>query len=224
MDLIVETLKQLRLHPVADHFTVALLFVGVLADLIGSLIPARRWIRYMALTLMIMGAAAAASSWLTGGWEAHRVKSMTTGAAHDILKDHAELGDWLVWIFAILALWRIGVEALGSLASSRPIYLIAAVVAIGLLGYQGYMGGEMVYGYGVGTALQAAAPSPASKPSARPGPSAAPTALPTVYVPTAAPTPAATTSSANESAATPTTSATAGAKPSPSASATAAGV
>lgn len=220
MDLIVETLKQWRLHPVVDHFTIALLFIGVLTDLVGSVLPARRWIRYMALTLMILGAAAAASSWVTGGWEAHRVSSMTTGAAHNILKDHAELGDWLVWIFAILALWRIGVEALSSMASSRSVYLIAAVVAIGLLGYQGYMGGEMVYGYGVGTALQKAQQSPASKPLVQSRPAAVPTALPTVYVPTATPTPSAMASPAPAAA----VSSAAAAKPTPSATPTAAGV
>ena len=55
MDAVVHFFQPLDLHPVVDHFTVALLIVGVLTDLVASLFPLRNWIRYMALTLMILG-------------------------------------------------------------------------------------------------------------------------------------------------------------------------
>lgn len=180
MNPIIETLQTWHVHPVADHFTVALLTVGVLLDLTGSVLPSFRWLRYAALTLMILGAISAAASWESGGWEAHRVHKLLSGDAKELLHDHAELGDWLIWIFAILALWRIGVESIGFLAAWRGIYLIAAVIAAGLLGYQGYLGGQMVYDYGVGTALLT--PTPAETPAGQ----AMPSAIPTVYVPPAA--------------------------------------
>jgi uncharacterized membrane protein len=188
MNSIIETLQTWHIHPVADHFTIALLMIGVLADLVGSFLPRFRWIRFMALTLMILGALAAAASWETGGWEAHRVHKLVSGEAKELLHDHAELGEWLLWVFAILALWRIGVESLGFFAAWRGIYLLAAVVAAGLLGYQGYLGGKLVYEHGVGTALLT--PTPAESPAGQ-----MPTALPTVYVPPSAvvaPTAAAT--------------------------------
>jgi len=191
MDSIIETLQTWHLHPVADHFTIALLMVGVLMDLTGSILPSFRWIRYAALTLMILGAAAAAASWQSGGWEAHKVHSLLSGDTKELLHDHAELGEWLTAVFAILALWRIGVESIGFIAAWRGLYLLAAIIAAGALGYQGYLGGELVYDHGVGTALLT--PTPAESPTAQ----AAPTAVPTVYVP---PSPAASPSAAPTSA------------------------
>ncbi len=191
MDTVIATLKAWQLHPVADHFTVAILTVAVLADLAGSLMPTRTWVRYMALSLVILGAIAAWSSNLTGGWEAHRVGKQVTGAAKEVLEWHEEMGDYLPWVFTALALWRIGVQALGFVAGSRPLYLIVAVLAVCALGYQGHEGGALVYDYGVGTALM---PSPAPSPvgaatTALPEKSAP---LPTVFV--ATPTPASTPS------------------------------
>ncbi len=208
---LITTLQTWHIHPVADHFTVALLMVGVLADLIGSLLPGYRWIRYMALSLMILGAVAAAASWESGGWEGHRVYKLVSGDVKELLHDHAELGEWLVWIFAILALWRIGVEAFAFIAAWRGIYLLAAIAAIGLLGYQAYMGGELVYDHGVGTALLT--PTPAETSATQ-----MPTALPTVYVPpSAAASPAAIASPAPSPSATPTPAPSAAPSPSKSA-------
>jgi len=182
---ILAAIKLWHVHPVVDHFTIALLIVGVLMDLAGSLFPAYRWIRYAALTLMILGAGAAAGSTLSGGWEAEKVWDATTGPAKQLLQRHAEFGDKLMWVFGVLALWRILVEALSFVAGTRPIYLIVAVIAIIVLGYQGYTGGKMVYDYGVGTAIYSS-PAPVQTPPP------VPTPIPTVYVPTVAPTPSPT--------------------------------
>jgi uncharacterized membrane protein len=178
MDSIIPTLKTWHLHPVADHFTIALLIIGVLLDLVGSPLARFRWIRYAALTLMILGALSAAASWESGGWEAHKVHNLVTGDVKELLHDHAELGDWLVWVFIVLAIWRIGVETIGFLAFWRGIYLIAAIIAAGALGYQGYLGGQLVYDHGVGTALLTPTPEASV---GQPMPSA----IPTVYVPPA---------------------------------------
>jgi uncharacterized membrane protein len=197
---ILAAIKLWHVHPVADHFTIALLIVGVLFDLAGSVFWNYRWIRYAALTLMILGAAAAGASWVSGGWEAHKVWQATTGEAKTILSRHAELGDTLAWVFAALALWRLLIESLGFVAGSRPIYLIVAIIAVCVLGYQGYIGGEMVYDYGVGTALYSNSPTPSPQPTT----AATPTPIPTVYVPTAAPTPSATPTASESSSPAPT--------------------
>jgi uncharacterized membrane protein len=210
---ILAAIKLWHMHPVADHFTIALLIVGVLIDLVSSLFPSYRWMRYAALTLMILGAMAAAASTLTGGWEAHKVWNSTTGPAKEILHRHAEIGDDLGWVFGALALWRILIEVLGFVAGTRPIYLIVAVVAVGVLTYQGYLGGEIVYDYGVGTAIYGGGAASAQM---TPPPSV-PTPIPTVYVPTPTPKPSATATATPAKA---TASATpAPASPSPRASA-----
>jgi uncharacterized membrane protein len=188
MDSVVKFLQPLQLHPQVDHFSVALLIVAVLIDLVASLAPTRIWLRYTALTLMILGAIAAGASFLTGDAETDRIWNALGQPARDVLKTHAELGEYLAITFGILAVWRILIQLAGFMAGSRAIYLIVAIVAIIVLGYQSHLGGVLVYDYGAGTALMAAAPVPSE--TASPGAastSAAP--LPTVSVPTALATP-----------------------------------
>jgi uncharacterized membrane protein len=183
MQGLLEVIQKWHIHPAVDHFTIAILIVAVLADLFASLFSTRLWMRYAALALMIGGTAAAWGSSLTGGWEADRVwKTVQAagGPAYDTLKLHARLGDdWLPWVFLVLAVWRIGVQLFGFMAGTRGLYLLIAVLATAALSYQGYLGGQLVYEYGVGTALYNAAPEAT-------GPA---TPIPTVYVPTASATP-----------------------------------
>jgi uncharacterized membrane protein len=192
MDSVVKFLQPYQLHPVVDHFSVALLFTAVLIDLIASIAPNRIWLRYTALTLMVLGAIAAGSSYYTGDMEADRIWNALGQPAKDVLKTHAQLGEYLAITFGILAVWRILIQAAGFMAGSRMIYLFVAIAAIGVLGYSAHLGGVLVYDYGAGTALMAAAPVPSEGASpAAEASSAAP--LPTVSVPTELPTP--TTSS-----------------------------
>ncbi len=204
MDAVVKFLQPYQLHPVVDHFSVALLFVAVLIDLVASAAPNRIWLRYTALTLMILGALAAGGSFATGDMEADRIWNALGQPAREVLKRHSELGEYLAITFGILALWRILIQAFGFMAGSRAIYLIVAVLAIATLGYSAHLGGELVYDYGAGTALMASAPVPSEAAS----PASAPTSsgpLPTVSVPTpqasssAPPVPAASASNSTES-------------------------
>ncbi len=106
-----------------------------------------------------------------------------TDPAKEVLKRHAELGEYLAIAFGVLAVWRIMIQAFGFMAGSRAIYLIVALLAIATLGYQSHLGGVLVYEYGAGTALMASAPVPseAASPAAEPTSSGP---LPTVSVPT----------------------------------------
>ncbi len=215
MQGLLETIQKWHIHPAVDHFTVAILIVAVLADLFASMFSTRLWLRYAALALIIAGTAAAWGSKVTGGWEADRVWKMVQaagGPAYNILKLHAQLGDdWLPWIFLVLAVWRLGVQLLGFMARTRALYLLFAVLAAVALSYQGYLGGKLVYDYGIGTALFN---SEASSPSPQPEATGPATPIPTVYVPTATVTPEAAVPTTAAS-----TSATASAMPSAAASA-----
>jgi len=183
MESVVKFLQPYQLHPQVDHFSVALLIVAVLIDLIASRAPDRIWLRYTALLLMILGAIAAGASFLTGDAEADRIWNALGQPAKDVLKTHAELGEYLAITFGVLAVWRILIQVAGFMAGSRAIYLIVAIVAIGVLGYQSHLGGVLVYDYGAGTALMAAAPVPSE--TASPGAASTSSApLPTVTVPT----------------------------------------
>jgi uncharacterized membrane protein len=169
MQSVIDYLKLWQPHPFIDHFTVALILLGIVTDLLGSIFSARLWIRYMALSLMILGAIGAAGSNVTGGWEAHRVWDSVNGPGKAVLARHAWWGDVLPWVFGALALWRLGSQFVGFLAFTRPIYLLAAIVGGVLIVYQGHLGSVMVYDYGIGTALltsQTPAQSPLPSPVA----------------------------------------------------------
>ena len=187
MDSVAKFLQPWQLHPVVDHFTVALLIVAVLIDLVASAAPARIWIQYTALLLIILGALAAGASYFTGGMEADRIWKALGPPAREVLNRHGELGEYLAITFGILALWRILIQGFGFMAGSRAIYLIVAVVAIVVLSYSAHLGGVLVYDYGAGTALMAAAPVPSEAASPSPAPSSSET-IPMVSVPTAMPT------------------------------------
>jgi hypothetical protein len=122
--------------------------------------------------------------------EVDRIWNALGPAAKDVLKTHAELGEYLAITFGILALWRILIQGFGFMAGSRAVYLIVAVVAIATLGYSGHLGGVLVYDYGTGTALMAAAPVPSEAASPSPAPISS-GALPMVSVPTPIATPVA---------------------------------
>jgi uncharacterized membrane protein len=181
MDSVVKFLQPYQLHPIVDHFSVALLFVAVLIDLFAS--PTRLWLRYTAVLLMILGAIAAGCSYFTGDMEADRIWNALGQPAREVLHRHAQLGEYLAIGFGVLAIWRLMIQSFGFMAGSRAIYLIVAILAVATLGYSAHLGGVLVYDYGAGTALMAAAPvpseaaSPASEPTSS-GP------IPTVSVPT----------------------------------------
>jgi uncharacterized membrane protein len=194
MNAFLATLQRWDLHPVVDHFTVSLLIVGVLIDLVASLAPTRTWLRYMALTLMILGAIAAGASYFTGDMEADRVWELMSPPAKAVLHWHAMLGEYFAVVFGVLAIWRILIEGVSFFSGSRTLYLIIAIASAGVLGYIGHLGGEMVYVYGVGTQAGGAPPAELQPtPAAVPTPEVPNAMLPTVSIPsqTAAPTPAA---------------------------------
>ncbi len=189
----------MQLHPVADHYTVALLTVAVIIDLIASLFPLRAWLRSTALTLMILGALAAAASYATGDMEADRIRDMVMspeakqyfkGSVHFL--GHGELGYYLMLVFAGLALWRLLTAMFSFMAGTRDFYLLVALISVGFLFYQGHTGGELVYRYGVGTGPMASGATPAPTPAPQEA-----TPIPTVYVPPATPAPAIPTAAAS---------------------------
>ncbi len=192
MEGVISILKAWQLHPLADHFTVVLLTAAVVADLVALLFSTRLWLRYMALTLMIAGVIAAALSYLTGILEAQRLGEAVTGPAKEVLTRHALFGEYVTYAFVALALWRIGLQAFNFLASSRTTFLILALIAIGFLFWDAHLGSDLLYTYGVGTQLMAAAMGPAATPSETPGSPFSPMTSPTPAVSIAHETPNAT--------------------------------
>jgi uncharacterized membrane protein len=160
-----------HLHPIVDHFTIALLTFGIAAELLSAaaiLLSRGRasflsaWgykLRSTSLLLMIGGAAASVMSYLTGDAEADRLWDTMSPAAQQILASsngphdylsHAVLGQYLMYAFLFLAVWRMMLELSSRLERTRVFFLAVAIVAAGALLYQGKTGGQLVYEHGVG--------------------------------------------------------------------------
>jgi uncharacterized membrane protein len=161
-----------HLHPIIDHFTIALLAMGVLVDVVGYVIgilfdnrsPRTKGfgerLSGAALVLLIPGAISAIFSRLTGESEAERVWDTISPAAQQILfsdtgsarfLSHAVLGTYLMYAFVALAAWRVLLEIWTKLKQTQPVYLVVAIVALCALLYQGKTGGELVYDHAAGT-------------------------------------------------------------------------
>ena len=166
-----------HLHPIVDHFTIALLAFGIAAEILAAaaILLSRgqpgvisAWsekLRATSLLLMIGGAAASVLSYFTGDAEADRLWDTMSPAAQQILSSsnggaaylsHAVLGQYLMYAFLILAVWRAMLELSRKLERTRIAFLLVAVVAAGALLYQGKTGGELVYEHGAGVSRIAA--------------------------------------------------------------------
>jgi uncharacterized membrane protein len=165
-----QLVRTYHLHPIVDHFTIALLTFGIAAELLSAaaiLLSRGRvsllsvWgqkLRSTSLLLLIGGAAASVLSYFTGDAEADRLWDTISPAAQQILLSsngadylsHAVLGQRLMYAFLILAAWRVMLELSSRVASTRIPFLIVAMVAAGALLYQGKTGGELVFEHGVG--------------------------------------------------------------------------
>jgi uncharacterized membrane protein len=159
-----------HLHPIVDHFTIALLTFGIAAEILAAAAillfrnseRVSAWsdkLRSTSLMLMIGGAAAGVLSYFSGDAEADRLWDTMSPAAQQILASsngapdylsHAILGHYLMYAFLILAAWRVMLELSSRLARTRIAFLAVAIVAAGALLYQGKTGGELVYEQGVG--------------------------------------------------------------------------
>ena len=191
-------IAQYHLHPITDHFTIALIAAGVIADLFGCLfiklagqqfgrlLAVGKQLRGTAVVLLLPGALCAILSRVTGESEAERIWDSLSPAAQTILfsdsgsarvLSHAVLGSYLMYAFILLAGGRLSIDIWPRLQAAQFVYLAAALVSLLALFYQGTTGGELVYDHGAGTRPAAAyqyrssiAASTPQKPEAEAGP------------------------------------------------------
>lgn len=135
------------IHPAFIHFPIALIIVSFILDLCGyvfrnsSLRSAGWW------TLFAAGAFAIVTA-LTGFWDMQHVPMDDVDATY--VDFHMWVGVALLFSAVILVVWR------GMLFSRREVvtfaYLTASTLVVALVLFQGWIGGELVYSYGVGVA------------------------------------------------------------------------
>jgi uncharacterized membrane protein len=171
-----QLVRQYHLHPIVDHFTIALLAFGIAAEVFSTAAMllshgATGWLsdsgiklRSTSLMLMIGGATAAVLSYFSGDADADRLWDTMSPGAQQILAStngagrylsHAVLGQYLMYAFLVLAAWRVLIEFSTRLSRWRAVFTITAAIAVCALLYQGKTGGELVYEHSVGTSAGA---------------------------------------------------------------------
>ncbi len=130
-----------EVHPSLVHFPIALLPLTFAADLAGSVTGDRR-LSWLGRWGMVASAASAALAGVAGLIAQEEVN--VEGPSMDTLITHRNLNLAVLGLTTALAVRRQGERKAG------PAYLVGAALAVGTLLYSGYLGGKVVYEYGVG--------------------------------------------------------------------------
>ena len=147
------------LHPAFVHFPIALVVFSFLADALGrlfnkaSLRAAGFWSLIAAL---VFGAITAA----TGYYDMTRTRGVL-GDTFRYVDFHMDVGFILIGAVVVLTAWRWFVYARRD-RSPGILYLAAAFLVMGLVLFQGWYGGEMVYTQGAGVAAVGKGTEPAT--------------------------------------------------------------
>lgn len=136
------------IHPAVVHFPIALLVLSVVADFFGYLyqtdsLKAAGW--WSLLGAAIGGTVAVAA----GLYDMKREE--LEHEIHSQVHKHMYIGFVVLTVIAGLTIWRWLIYA-DSDYSLNWFYLIVAFLIVGLTFFQGWLGGELVFGYGVGVA------------------------------------------------------------------------
>ena len=149
-------------HPLLVHFPIALLFLSVAADLVAFFTTSAS-LRDTGWWALIGAALGGVVTVAAGLFDMRRAPLEED--VHHLVHQHMKVG--LALLVAILGLtfWRWTVYR----QPNRPVsavYLDVALLTMGFAGFQGWLGGELVYSHGV--FVQAAAPRAAAKGDPKP--------------------------------------------------------
>jgi uncharacterized membrane protein len=138
------------IHPILVHFPVSLVTVSLGADVVGRLRPSAeaRALGFWCLVIAVLGAAGTVAAGFVDMYRADLEE-----ATHLFVHLHRDVGLLLVAALALLAVWRWRIRR-AAVPDDRVgwPYLLCALAVFALVLFQGWFGGELVYGRGAGVA------------------------------------------------------------------------
>jgi len=144
-----------NIHPLIVHFPIALLFAAALIDTIGLFLKEKDFWRKAAMGLYALGALGAVAAFFSGRQAADSVFLPTD--ANALLTEHADLGQWVFYLFAAYSIIRVILFVLNTdkKTSIRATVWLIGLVGCGMVWVTAEKGAELVFKHGAG--VQAAA-------------------------------------------------------------------
>jgi uncharacterized membrane protein len=133
------------MHPIFVHYTIALTSASLVFDALGfflskpSLTAAGAW--------TLLGSAVMTLMTISTGLSSSTRAPVEEGEARSFLRAHMVLGLVFFGLLVAITFWRVSLWQTGKGVSW--LYLIALAVVALIMTVQGYLGGELVYRYGV---------------------------------------------------------------------------
>lgn len=140
-----------NIHPIIVHFPIALIFMGVLMDILNLFLPDSWWDDLKSTILYGAGTIAALISYYTGTLAGDSV--FLPPEAQSVLNSHSDWAWWTIWFFGAYLALRLLFHRLNIIDQFRIriVTILAVLPGVFMLYETGEHGAEMVFGYGVGT-------------------------------------------------------------------------
>lgn len=136
------------LHPMLVHFPIALITVSFICDFLSKVFMSAS-LRSAGWWCLVAGGVTAAGAIPLGYFDMNRAS--LSWNSHQFVAFHLLVGWMLLGCIAALILWRASFRAKPELSIGGG-YLLVAMLVAGLVLFQGWYGGEMVYSHGTGVA------------------------------------------------------------------------
>ena len=133
-------------HPVFVHFSAALLVAGGVVESLAIFGRRERVERFGAI-LVLAGAVSLVPTVATG-FLAQNVLEVPA-EARPLLERHERVGLGILAVFLVSQLWKAWFRGRVP-AGQRTLYACVLLLGVALVVYGAFLGGEMVYGFGVG--------------------------------------------------------------------------
>lgn len=131
-------------HGASVHFPIALIIVAFLFDLGALLFKKDSW-RTIGFWCTLIAAGVSVAACLSGLWGQLGWGSVDKWEAESLIK-HRNLALIGSGVMLALAIWRLAVRDRLS-RGAQWAYVVASLIAVGLIGFTGYVGGYVARGY-----------------------------------------------------------------------------
>ncbi|MFC2073363.1 DUF2231 domain-containing protein [Campylobacterota bacterium] len=135
------------LHPVVDHFIIAIPVVILLLELM-NLIMKKKAVGGVSFFLIVLTVIASVGAYFTGLVDGKEAYPALSEAAKAALSEHKLLGTYLMLTSSVVLLFKLLSMITGN-AIIRGLYILILIAFVAGIFEQGEEGGELVYKYGM---------------------------------------------------------------------------